>query len=36
VRSHFVDDLDDSEVAVLTKAFERLGERLRAARVDTT
>jgi DNA-binding MarR family transcriptional regulator len=34
VRTNFVDDLDDAEIAVLTKAFERLGERLRAARTD--
>ena len=33
VRSTFIDDLDDAEIAVLTKTFERLGERLRAARV---
>jgi DNA-binding MarR family transcriptional regulator len=36
VRSHFIDDLDDAEIAVLTKAFERLGERLRAARTETS
>ena len=35
VRSHLMDDLDDAEIAVLTKVFERLGERLRAARDDT-
>ena len=32
VRSAFIDDLDDAEITVLTKTFERLGERLRAAR----
>jgi DNA-binding MarR family transcriptional regulator len=32
VRDSFIDDLDDAEIAVLTKTFERLGERLRAAR----
>jgi DNA-binding MarR family transcriptional regulator len=36
VRESFIDDLDDAEVAVLTKAFERLGERLRAARTTTS
>lgn len=35
VRSHFMDDLDDAEIAVLSKVFERLGERLRAARTAT-
>ena len=32
VRTHLMDDLDDAEVACLTRVFERLGERLRAAR----
>jgi DNA-binding MarR family transcriptional regulator len=32
VRAHFVDDLDDAEIAVLTRVFTRLGERLRASR----
>jgi hypothetical protein len=33
VRAHFVDDLDDAEIAVITRVFTRLGERLRAERV---
>ncbi|GAA4441543.1 MarR family winged helix-turn-helix transcriptional regulator [Phytohabitans houttuyneae] len=33
VRAHFVDDLDEAEIAVLTRVFTRLGERLRAERV---
>jgi DNA-binding MarR family transcriptional regulator len=33
VRAHFVDDLDEAEIAVLTRVFSRLGERLRAERV---
>lgn len=33
VRAHFVDDLDETEIAVLTRVFTRLGERLRAERV---
>ncbi|MEU8300179.1 MarR family transcriptional regulator [Micromonospora sp. NPDC048909] len=32
VRTHLMDDLDDDEVACLTRVFERLGHRLRAAR----
>ncbi|PWR06715.1 MarR family transcriptional regulator [Micromonospora sicca] len=32
VRTHLMDDLDDAEVACLTRVFERLGRRLRAAR----
>ncbi|GAB3141316.1 MarR family transcriptional regulator [Micromonospora sonneratiae] len=34
VRRHLMDDLDDGEVACLTRVFERLGERLNA--VGTT
>ncbi|MBU8859979.1 MULTISPECIES: MarR family transcriptional regulator [unclassified Micromonospora] len=30
VRAHLIDDLDDAEVACLTRVFERLGRRLRA------
>lgn len=30
VRTHLMDDLDDAEVACLTRVFERLGRRLRA------
>jgi DNA-binding MarR family transcriptional regulator len=33
VRTHLMDDLDDAEVACLARVFDRLGERLRAARV---
>jgi DNA-binding MarR family transcriptional regulator len=32
VRGHLMDDLDNAEVACLTRVFDRLGERLRAAR----
>ncbi|TDC60731.1 MarR family transcriptional regulator [Micromonospora sp. KC207] len=32
VRTHLMDDLDDTEVACLTRVFERLGRRLRADR----
>ncbi|MGV9762573.1 MULTISPECIES: MarR family winged helix-turn-helix transcriptional regulator [Micromonospora] len=32
VRAHLIDDLDDAEVACLTRVFERLGRRLRADR----
>ncbi|WP_446213767.1 MarR family winged helix-turn-helix transcriptional regulator [Micromonospora sp. IBSANI012] len=32
VRRHLMDDLDDAEVATLTRVFERLGRRLRADR----
>ncbi|MFU8851453.1 MarR family winged helix-turn-helix transcriptional regulator [Micromonospora sp. SL1-18] len=32
VRAHLMDDLDDAEVACLTRVFERLGQRLRADR----
>ncbi|GAA4564173.1 MarR family transcriptional regulator [Micromonospora coerulea] len=32
VRTHLMDDLDDAEVACLTRVFERLGRRLHAAR----
>ncbi|MFE9201743.1 MarR family winged helix-turn-helix transcriptional regulator [Micromonospora sp. NPDC007230] len=32
VRTHLIDDLDDAEVACLTRVFERLGRRLRADR----
>ncbi|MEH1128297.1 MarR family winged helix-turn-helix transcriptional regulator [Micromonospora sp. CPCC 206061] len=31
VRAHFMDDLDDTDVAHLAKIFSRLGERLRSA-----
>lgn len=31
VRTHLMDDLDDDEVACLTRIFDRLGRRLRAA-----
>ncbi|MEU1688814.1 MarR family winged helix-turn-helix transcriptional regulator [Micromonospora sp. NPDC005707] len=31
-RTHLIDDLDDAEVACLTRVFERLGRRLRADR----
>ncbi|BCB78660.1 MarR family winged helix-turn-helix transcriptional regulator [Phytohabitans flavus] len=33
VRANFMDDLDEAEIAVLTRVFTRLGERLRAERV---
>jgi DNA-binding MarR family transcriptional regulator len=36
VRTHLMDDLDDAEVACLTRVFERLGARLRAARDAST
>jgi len=36
VRTHLMDDLDDAEVACLTRVFERLGHRLRAARSTST
>ncbi|MFC4016833.1 MarR family winged helix-turn-helix transcriptional regulator [Micromonospora sp. GCM10011542] len=36
VRTHLMDDLDDAEVACLTRVFERLGDRLRAARATST
>ena len=32
VRTHLMDDLDDAEVACLTRVFDRLGRRLRADR----
>ncbi|MEU4470411.1 MarR family transcriptional regulator [Micromonospora sp. NPDC023888] len=36
VRAHLMDDLDDAEVACLTRVFDRLGRRLRAARASST
>ncbi|KAB1139793.1 MarR family winged helix-turn-helix transcriptional regulator [Micromonospora sp. DT46] len=36
VRAHLMDDLDDAEVACLTRIFERLGRRLRADRDAST
>lgn len=36
VRAHLMDDLDDDEIACLTRVFERLGRRLRAARDAST
>lgn len=36
VRTHLMDDLDDAEVACLTRVFGRLGDRLRAARATST
>ncbi|KXK58960.1 MarR family transcriptional regulator [Micromonospora rosaria] len=36
VRHHLMDDLDDAEVACLTRVFTRLGTRLRAARDAST
>ncbi|MDG4801692.1 MarR family transcriptional regulator [Micromonospora sp. WMMD980] len=36
VRAHLIDDLDDAEVACLTRVFERLGRRLRADRVASS
>ncbi|MEV4656186.1 MarR family transcriptional regulator [Micromonospora sp. NPDC049301] len=36
VRTHLMDDLDDAEVACLTRVFDRLGNRLRAARATST
>ncbi|MEU9506209.1 MarR family transcriptional regulator [Micromonospora sp. NPDC048170] len=35
VRTHLMDDLDDAEVACLTRIFERLGRRLRADRDES-
>jgi DNA-binding MarR family transcriptional regulator len=32
VRDHLMDDLDDAEIACLTRVFDRLGERLQASR----
>jgi DNA-binding MarR family transcriptional regulator len=32
VREHLMDDLDDAEIACLTRVFDRLGQRLRAGR----
>ena len=32
VREHLMDDLDDAEIACLTRVFDRLGQRLRASR----
>ncbi|MEU7751758.1 MarR family transcriptional regulator [Micromonospora sp. NPDC049101] len=36
VRAHLMDDLDDDEVACLTRVFDRLGRRLRAARTASS
>ncbi|MFF0152164.1 MarR family winged helix-turn-helix transcriptional regulator [Micromonospora sp. NPDC005203] len=36
VRAHLMDDLDDAEVACLTRVFDRLGRRLRAARTASS
>ncbi|WP_433131926.1 MarR family winged helix-turn-helix transcriptional regulator [Micromonospora sp. CA-240977] len=36
VRAHLMDDLDDAEVACLTRVFDRLGRRLRAARAASS
>ncbi|MFC0509238.1 MarR family winged helix-turn-helix transcriptional regulator [Micromonospora costi] len=36
VRAHLMDDLDDDEVACLTRVFERLGARLRGVRDAST
>ncbi|MFI6128788.1 MarR family winged helix-turn-helix transcriptional regulator [Micromonospora sp. NPDC051141] len=36
VRTHLIDDLDDAEVACLTRVFDRLGRRLRADRVASS
>ena len=36
VRAHLLDDLDDAEVACLTRVFERLGRRLRADRTASS
>ncbi|MFI2711522.1 MarR family winged helix-turn-helix transcriptional regulator [Micromonospora sp. NPDC018662] len=36
VRAHLIDDLDDAEVACLTRVFERLGRRLRADRLASS
>jgi DNA-binding MarR family transcriptional regulator len=35
VRQHLMDDLDDAEIACLTRVFERVGERLRTARTTS-
>jgi DNA-binding MarR family transcriptional regulator len=35
VRTHLMDDLDAAEITCLTRVFDRLGERLRAARAST-
>jgi DNA-binding MarR family transcriptional regulator len=34
VRACFIDDLDDAEIAILTRVFERLGPRLRSVPVS--
>ncbi|MGC4896304.1 MarR family winged helix-turn-helix transcriptional regulator [Micromonospora sp. DT31] len=36
VRAHLIDDLDDAEVACLTRVFERLDRRLRADRTASS
>ncbi|MET8041065.1 MarR family transcriptional regulator [Micromonospora sp. NPDC005215] len=36
VRAHLMDDLDDAEVACLTRVFDRLGRRLGAARAASS
>ncbi|MER7168617.1 MarR family transcriptional regulator [Micromonospora sp. NPDC000207] len=36
VRHHLIDDLDDAEIACLTRVFTRLGTRLRAVRDAST
>ncbi|WFF09625.1 MarR family transcriptional regulator [Micromonospora sp. WMMD1076] len=36
VRAHLIDDLDDAEVACLTRVFERLGRRLQAGRTASS
>ncbi|MFG1715027.1 MarR family winged helix-turn-helix transcriptional regulator [Micromonospora sp. NPDC049203] len=36
VRAHLIDDLDDAEVACLTRVFERLGRRLRVDRTASS
>ena len=36
VRAHLIDDLDDAEVACLTRVFERLGRRLHADRTASS
>jgi len=36
VRAHLIDDLDDAEVACLTRVFERCGRRLRADRTASS
>jgi DNA-binding MarR family transcriptional regulator len=35
VRQHLMDDLDDAEIACLTRVFERVGERLHTARTTS-